>query len=450
MCGIGSAVFLPTLSGCSREAEARQVVAEVERPPVAPITDYDPRVSLAPMIKKVGPAVVSIHAFGKKAESKGLFPAFGGSSRTVRGTGSGFILSADGVVVTNHHVVDGAKRLEVHMPDGKRFDARLLGSDPATDVAVLRLEGASGLPVVTLGTSDDLEVGDWVVAIGSPMGLEHSASVGIVSARGRGSLGLYGDSYLDFLQTDADIAPGSSGGPLFNLQGEVVGITTAVGAGHGAGFAIPIDQAKTIIPALRDEGRVVRGWLGASNAPGREETRGAVIGKVYPGTPAAEAGLRKGDVVTKLDGQPIHDFDELRRRIAELPPGHAALMQVERGGKRLELTAVLGERPVGDAVTQIEDPRRRRQSPASSPPTKRGRLGIKARATDSGIEVVEVTPGTLAADLDLRPGDILLSLNGRTLRTTEDVANALATDDRRVELEMRRGGVLHRVTFERS
>ena len=224
--------ILPT--GCSEDAEAAapeegdaEAAAAVAVPATAdePAATYDPRLSLAPMIKRVGPAVVSIHASGRR------FGAHAG--------GSGFILDADGTVLTNHHVVRNAKELEVHLPDGRKFEAKLIGSDAHTDLAVLELEDANELPTAELGASDALEVGDWVVAIGSPMGLEHSASVGILSGRGRGSLGLYEDSYIDFLQTDADIAPGSSGGPLFDLHGRVVGITTAVGAGSRPGFAIP-------------------------------------------------------------------------------------------------------------------------------------------------------------------------------------------------------------------
>ena len=355
-------------------------------------------------------------------------------------------------MVTNHHVVDGARSLQVRLSDGRAFDARVLGSDAATDLAVLRLEGASDLPTVTLGDSTELRVGDWVVAIGSPMGLEHSASVGILSGRGRGSLGLYADSYIDFLQTDAAIAPGNSGGPLFDLSGRVVGITTAVGSG-GPGFAIPIDQAKTIIPQLRADGKVVRGWLGAASVEGDRSRGGARIGKIFAGTPAAEAGLREGDLVTKLDGVSIDTFDELRARIADLRPGHGVRMTVQRDARELVLTAVLSERPASDqlgrlrkAPRTVEPPR----PPSTDSVSGNRRLGARAQSTDAGLEVIDVEPHSLAAELDLRPGDILRRLNGVEIRGPADVSAALSNDSGVVEAELLRDGITHRVTLRGS
>jgi serine protease Do len=294
-------------------------------------------------------------------------------------------------------------------------------------------------------------VGDWVVAIGSPMGLEHSASVGILSARGRGSLGLYRDSYIDFLQTDADIAPGSSGGPLFNLAGEVVGINTAVGAvAQGPGFAIPIDQAKQIIVQLREKGQVIRGWLGAANEPDAE---GAVVGKIFPDTPAARAGLQRGDLIKQVDGHAVASFDELRAMIAGLPPGHTALFTVDRGGKELELTAVLSERPGAHDLDRLAADRSLTPPTAPFPtpvPPAGPRLGVQAKAHDKGLEVVRVEPGSLGDDLDLQAGDIIIRLNGATVHRPEDVAAALERERAKVDIELMRNGVKHRVTLERS
>ncbi len=450
---------LPFASGCSSDAEASQTdpanpvqsAATVEVPASdgATAVTYDPRESLAPMIERVAPAVVSIRASGRPVP--GLF----GTGHAQAG-GSGFVLSKDGTVVTNHHVVDGAKHLEVRLPDGRTFEADLVGSDPATDLAVLHLRDADELPVVELGDSTALRIGDWVVAIGSPMGLEHSATVGILSGRGRGNLGLYdGDSYIDFLQTDADIAPGSSGGPLFDLHGRVVGITTAVGAGSRPGFAIPIDQAKEIIPEIRKDGRVVRGWLGAANEPGDEKLDGARVGQVYQGTPAATAGLRRGDVIKKVDGKKIESFDALRRMIAKLDPGHTVLMEVERDGKTIELTAVLGERPAADELgsfprqQQHLGPRPRSEVEPEAPDFG-ARLGVQARAAEGGIEVVRVEPGSMADDLDLEPGDLVTRVNGQSVAAPEDVATALGRSRDKVELEFVRDGTTHRVSLERS
>ncbi|HEY8378179.1 MAG TPA: trypsin-like peptidase domain-containing protein, partial [Nannocystis sp.] len=269
--------------------------------------DFDPRRSLAPLVKELAPSVVSIRAQkkGVQFELDGIdprmlpfFEMFPGRPEVPpqQGIGSGFVLTPDGLVVTNNHVVDKAEKLEVKLHDGRIYTAKVLGTDPYTDIALLQLEGASGLKPATLGSSSKLAVGDWVMAIGSPMGLEQTATAGIISAKGRGSLGLYANSYIDFLQTDASIAPGSSGGPLFNMNGEVVGINTAVGGiGRGLGFAVPIDQAKTVIPQLKSTGKVVRGWLGISGreiepAVGQMPERGAVVGVVHEGTPAARAG----------------------------------------------------------------------------------------------------------------------------------------------------------------
>ncbi|MBV1858055.1 MAG: trypsin-like peptidase domain-containing protein, partial [Nannocystaceae bacterium] len=409
---------------------------------------YDPRQSLAPLVESVAPSVVSIRASGRGA---GFF------SSGTEASGSGFVYASEGIIVTNHHVVDGAEHLQVRMHDGTRYNARVLGSDAATDLAVLELEDARDLPALQLGDSAALRVGDWVVAIGNPMGLDHSASVGILSGRGRGSLGLYPDSYLDFLQTDADIAPGSSGGPLFDLRGAVVGITTAVGANSRPGFAIPAAQAQSVIEQLRSTGTVRRGWLGAASKRGTPEGQGAVIGEVYADTPAAEAGLRPGDVVLKVDRTAIDDFAGLRGVIATLQPGHTVLIEAERAGVTLELSAVLGDRP---------DPRtmkRLRPAPLASTPTpsmsepSRGapsgfgdRLGIGARTHDDGLEVARVEPGSLAEDLELQVGDIVLELNGVSIQNAEDVRDALSRSRGKLELQLLRDGVKHNVSLERS
>lgn len=415
----------------------------------ATATRYDPRLSLAPMIERVGPSVVSVHAEGARREPR--FDLFRGGTPPVvaQSHGSGFVYSADGLVITNHHVVDGAERVRVRAHDGREFPAKVLGSDPSTDLALVQIEGPAGLPAATLGESSGARVGDWVVALGSPMGLEHSASVGIVSAKGRGSLGLYADSYLDFLQTDADIAPGSSGGPLFDLEGRVIGINTAVGPG-ASGFAIPIDQAKAVIPKLQAHGKVVRGWLGAAgnDEPGRRDgaQKGAVIGRVYGDTPAASAGLREGDVVTKVDGKAVVDFEDLRARIAELEPGHTALLEVTRDGKSVEMPTVLAERPAADSFGELRRappttraPRIVPSTPAPSP-REELRLGVQVRAGTDGLEIARVEADSIADRIGLAPGDILRSINGEAVDDAADVPDALRRDEDRLSVDVVRGG----------
>lgn len=466
---VGVALTLPC-TGCSKEAEAADEAegASAAAAAAAALLDptrYDPRESLAPMIQAVGPAVVAVDARGTRGGASIL-----GADQPVQGMGSGFVIDAGGLVVTNHHVIDGAQTVQVRLSDGRRFDAQVVGSDPATDLALLRLSGADALPVVTLGDSKTLEVGDWVVAMGNPMGLDHSATVGIISGKGRGSLGLYRDSYIDFLQTDADIAPGSSGGPLFNLRGEVVGINTAVGAGLRPGFAIPVDQAKRIVEQLRDHGEVVRGWLGAGNVPGDDQP-GATIGSVYEGTPAERAGLRPGDVVEALDGEPVESFEALRARVGTKRPGDEVTLSVRRSGETLEVRVTLGARPESASLEALRPSRSPAPPPAGSPRSsfrwpfglddppepeaapeaapEGARLGVSARQTPEGLEVVEVREGSLAQTLGLRPGDILRELAGRPLRRPADVAEALAGAPSSLEVRFERAGATHVVTLDR-
>jgi len=449
-------------SGCSRDAAASTPAAAANAEPSALFaavdslvsgsttgiaTGYDPRVSLAPMIERVGPQVVSVHAEGARRDPRiGFFRS--GPPAVAMSHGSGFVYSADGLVVTNHHVVDGAERVRVRMADGRELAAKVLGSDPSTDLALVQIEGASGLTAATLGESSGARVGDWVVAIGSPMGLEHSASVGIVSAKGRGSLGLYADSYLDFLQTDADIAPGSSGGPLFDLAGRVIGINTAVGPGD-SGFAIPIDQAKEVIPKLHKEGKVVRGWLGAASNETAKGRAGAQIGRVYEDTPAANAGLREGDVVTKVDGKAVVDFEDLRGRIADLGPGHTALLEVTRDGKTIEVSVVLAERPAADAFGELRRsaptpelaPSPKTAPPSPSPrPIAELRLGVQVKPSTEGLQIASVESESLADRIGLQPGDVLRSINGESVTDAADVPDALRRDGDRLSVDVARDG----------
>lgn len=459
------AVGLLLGTGCSSEAaagpppidEPGAIVAAVDALLSTPAggtavsPSYDPRVSLAPMIERVDPQVVSVHTTGAvTASSRGMELFGGGGPRAApQSHGSGFVYSSDGLVVTNHHVVQGAERVTVRMHDGRELPAKVLGSDPGTDLAVVQIDGASGLTAATLGESSGARVGDWVVAIGSPMGLEHTASVGIVSAKGRGSLGLYADSYLDFLQTDADIAPGSSGGPLFDLEGRVIGINTAVGPGAAPGFAIPIDQVKTIIPKLQTSGKVVRGWLGAGgkDEPGRG---GAKIGQVFARTPAADGGLQENDVVTKVDGKAIAGFEDLRARIADLEPGHAALLEVQRDGKTMELSVVLTERPLPGELESLQraPAGSRSPTPTTPPPSSKRvpaggelRLGVQVRPSEKGLEIARVESGSVAERIGVELGDVLERVNGQAVTDATDVADALRSDADRLRLEVDRAGM---------
>ncbi len=274
------------------------------------------------------------------------------------GQGSGFIIDTNGYIVTNNHVVgevDGAK-ITVKLSDGREFEAKMVGSDPKTDVALIKVE-AGGLPSLRLGDSDATKVGEWVLAIGNPFGLSHTVTAGIVSARGRGNVGI-GDSadfYSDFIQTDAAINPGNSGGPLINLDGEVVGMNTAIysrtGGSMGIGFAIPVNMIKYVETQLRDKGTVTRGQLGVGIQPltkelaesfGVDEGKGILIGQVMEGTGADKAGLKQGDIIVEYNGQPVGDLNSFRSRIASTAPGTDIQLVVLRDGKRIEKTVTIG------------------------------------------------------------------------------------------------------------
>ena len=416
------------------------------------VTQYDPQQSLAPLIEAVQPAVVSIHT----RSSRGMFAS--------AGMGSGFIIAADGLVVTNHHVVAGNDQLEVHLPDGRRFEGTVVGSDPQTDVAVVRLTGAKDLATVVIGTSESLSVGDWVVAMGSPMGLERTVTRGIISAEGRGSLGLYQDGYADFLQTDAAINPGNSGGPLFNLAGEVIGINTAVGGHDGLGFAVPIDQAKVVIPKLIEHGKVSRGWLGIS---GRDEPPeygatplpGAMVGEVHDGGPGAAGGLQVGDRVLEIEGKSIDDFEALRTRIGEFGPNEVVSLVIMRDGKRQTAKVTLGARPDPEALSRLNPnapgPKPAPQQPAPAPTPKSptngadlyngqpARLGVEVRETPAGVAIERVVVGGVGHRLGLHAGDVIEQVNGKSIGSIAEVASALESDRGNVEVTVKRGNGRH-------
>jgi len=339
--------------------------------PLAPTT-YNPSVSLAPLVEELGPAVVHIRvaqtvdmADIPRHMRPFVSPEQLESYRMQQGEGTGFFISTDGYLLTNNHVVAGADELTVTLLDERTFDARVVGTDPNTDIALVKVDGTD-LPWVTLGSSEAARVGDRVVAIGNPFGLSHTVTEGIVSAKGRV---LGAGPYDDFLQTDASINPGNSGGPLFNLRGEVVGINTAINPrGQGIGFSVPIDMVKPLIEDLKDDGKVSRGWLGVGLAPVDEPMArrlrleagmGTVVGQVYAGTPAADAGLRPGDVVTGIDGNGIDDSEALIRFIGAQRPGATVTLDILRDGADQHIKVTLGERPDREDLDRGVIPNRR-------------------------------------------------------------------------------------------
>jgi serine protease Do len=339
--------------------------------------------------------------------------------RRERSLGSGFIISADGFILTNDHVVREAEEIMVRLGDGRSFTAAVRGRDPKLDLALLKIE-AQQLPVVRLGDSAQLQVGEWVLAIGNPFGLEQTVTAGIVSAKGRV---IGAGPYDDFIQTDASINPGNSGGPLFNTRGEVVGINTAIIAGgQGIGFATPINAVQGVLKQLKEKGHVTRGWLGVAVQPmtadlaesfGLQEARGALVSEVIKGSPAEAAGLRRGDVILAFDGVEIDTFNDLPRLVAAAPVGGSARLTVFRDGKTLQLQATIGE---------LEDADRQ---PAPAPEPASLGLGITDITPDAvrlygltgerGALVTSVDPAGPAADSNLRPGDLIVEVNGQEI-----------------------------------
>jgi Do/DeqQ family serine protease len=415
--------------------------------------DGEPLPSLAPMLERTIPAVVNLATRGRVVEHSPLMddPFFRRffdlpqvpRERWVQGLGSGVILDAErGYILTNFHVIQRADEIVVTLHDGRRLDAEVVGTDPATDLAVLRVE-ADGLDAVRGADSDALRVGDFVVAIGNPFGLGQTVTSGIVSALGRSGLGI--ESYEDFIQTDASINPGNSGGALVNLRGELVGINTAIlargGGNIGIGFAIPINMALQVMDHLVEYGEVRRGRLGVTvqdltpdlaQAFGIPQIRGAVIARVEPGSTAERAGLKEGDVVLSVNDRRVRNATELRNAIGLLRVGTEVTLEVVRDNRRQTVAAMVAEI---EAAT-IEGARldRRLQGASFGDMTEVSRLHGRVQ----GVLVVSVEGGSPAARAGLRDGDVVLSVNRQAVASVEDMRRLLPGDGQRLLLNIRR------------
>ncbi len=354
----------------------------------------------------------------------------------VPGSASGFIFDASGYIMTNNHVVMGANEVEVTLTDGREFEATVVGQDPNTDIAVIKIEG-DDLPWLRLGDSDDLRVGDWAIAVGNPLDLEGTVTVGVISAKGRVNLNIRGGAplYQDFIQTDASINFGNSGGPLVNIKGEVIGINSAVNAqADGIGFAIPINLAKDVSDALISEGKVVRGFLGVrpqeitrglAEASDLGDTEGVIISSVESDTPADKAGIEPGDVITDFDGVSVTSVPQFRRVVAGVTPGDEVKVGVVRDGQAKVLTAVLEER----RDTFVAD------EPEEEDETRWFGLGVVGLddpliadidiAADEGVLVVDVENGSPAEDAGIAPGDVILSVAGSSVEDLDDYRDVM-------------------------
>lgn len=412
-------------------------------------------VGFADLVEHVSPAVVSIDVEGKQVLSDSpfaqefpdpfgeFFRRFGDNApltRRVSSAGAGFIISADGYVVTNNHVIDSGQKITVTLNDGREMDADLVGTDADTDVALLKIPDAEDLPVVQFGDDDDLRVGDWVVAVGNPYGLGGTVTAGIVSAIGR-DIG-YGP-YTDYIQIDAPINQGNSGGPTFDLSGRVVGMNSTIyspsGGNVGIGFAIPASTVQAVVAQLQEHGSVSRGWLGVeiqdltadiADSVGLADSNGAIVASVVPNSPAAKAAFREGDVILALDGEELDGSRDLTRRVAALRPGERATFVIYRDGRRQELTATIERRNEerlaglglqsggnGDSLSRL--------GLTLTPLTPLLRQQYDIPRNVSGVLVASVDPESDAAQKGVSAGDVIARVGAIDVERPSDVEDAL-------------------------
>lgn len=436
--------------------------------PRAEAEEHDTLATLGPdespfaaVVDEVLPAVVNISS-SRKVVVPGLpfddpfFREFFGQvprEQTRYSLGSGIIFRPDAYILTNDHVIAGAENITVTMHDGRTFkgkDVKLIGRDPHTDLAVLKVQTEKDLPTVKLGDSDSLRVGDWAIAIGNPFGLEGTVTVGVISAKGRSNLLLPSEQrYQNFIQTDAAINPGNSGGPLCDIHGQVVGLNTVItspsGTNIGIGFAVPINMAKEVARQLITKGKVERGYLGVypqeldedmRKSLGLERRQGVLIADVIPGTPAQSAGVRSGDVIVVFDGHKVKDLEDFRERVAATPPGKTIQMAIWREGKEITLKAKLEELPREVAA-----------SPRPSPQARKAYFGLAVRSLSfaererynlsTGVLIEDVESRSAAERAGIGPGDVILAIDGRTVKNPDEfreIAGELKSSNKEVVL----------------
>jgi len=404
--------------------------------------------SFAKVVEAASPAVVHVKVvsivktgavadefpFGEESPFPGFRAPAPPSSGRQQGTGSGFVIRKDGIVLTNNHVVDKAKDITVHMSDGQEYTAKVLGRDPKTDLAVLKIDPKHDLPVVQLGDSDVLRVGDWVVAIGNPFGLDNTVTAGIVSAKGRA---IGSGPYDQFIQTDAPINPGNSGGPLFNERGEVIGINTAIfsqsGGNVGIGFAIPINMAKQLAPQLEENGHVTRAWLGVTiqqltpelaDSLGSDSTHGALVAGVTPASPAAKAGIKTGDVITSFDNKSVDEHHALPSLVAGAKVGDTVKVEIARDGAHRTVEVAVAKL-ADDDVQETAAPNKGRWGLMlrELTPDERAQRDIDAA---QGVLVLGVAPGSPADESGLHSGDVVLAVNRTPVASVAALRDAVS------------------------
>jgi serine protease Do len=441
-------ILVPALSPYAPVAQAQnlsQEAQQVARP-----------VGFADIVEKVKPAVISVRVkmrtetqsssedeqpFPKGSPMERFFKRFGmpeGMPNAPRGRqfgqaqGSGFFISADGYAVTNNHVVEKATSVEISTDDGTIHSAKVIGTDPRTDLALIKVDG-SNFPYVKLADASP-RIGDWVLAVGNPFGLGGTVTAGIVSARGRD---IGAGPYDDFLQIDAPVNKGNSGGPTFNTEGSVIGVNTAIfspsGGSVGIAFAIPADTVKSVVAQLKDKGSVVRGWIGVQIQPvtpdiaeslGLKKSVGALVAEPQKDGPASKAGIVAGDVITAVDDNPVHDARDLARKIGGLSPGTTVKLALVRSGADKTVSLTLGELPnVREARADTGDHEKKGRS-------NEPRLGLSLAPADGkekGVVIAEIDPSGPAADFGFKPGDVILEVAGKAVATPDELRKALGS-----------------------
>lgn len=430
--------------------------------------------TVANLVEKLKPAVVNISVTevvktgipqgfsgpqGNDEQLKDFWKRFFGNQEPRefkrKGLGSGFIINKEGYIVTNNHVVQKAKDITVILNNKEQYPARVIGKDPKTDIALIKIEAKRDFVSAPLGDSDALRDGESVIAIGNPFGLAETVTSGIVSAKGRA---IGAGPYDDFIQTDASINPGNSGGPLINYYGEVVGINTAiVAAGQGIGFAVPINMAKEILVQLREKGKVTRGWLGVAiqeitpelaKSFGLRGEKGALISDVVPGGPAEKAGFKRGDVILELNGKTVKDYHELPRMVASMPVGDKVTLKVLRDGKEMMIPATVGELKDDAAVKPSEEVENRMGiSLQAVTPEIAVELGMKKA---EGVVVSNVEPGGLAGEAGIQRGDVILEVDRNPVNNLKEFNETLKKADKSLLFLIYRSGSTFYVTIKIS
>ncbi|MCC6677994.1 MAG: Do family serine endopeptidase [Phycisphaerales bacterium] len=469
--GLMSAAGVAAVAGVAGEVRA-------DPPPAVQSQEHQQNVNFARSLsaafqsvaKKLEPSVVHITAMRRVPimERIGFFSQPTGRTELKPvSLGSGAIVSRDGYIVTNNHVVANAEQVNVRLSDGREVTgARVVGRDALTDVAILKLEGQDGLVPAEFADSDTLEVGEWVVAIGSPFGFDKTVTAGIISAKGRSGIGLPGQeensTYQDFIQTDAAINPGNSGGPLLNLEGRIIGVNSAIasraGGSEGIGFAIPSNMVRAVMDSIIANGRVVRSWLGVNLADlgaadrqsrGLTPGEGVMVEQVVPEGPADKAGLKPGDVIMKFQGRPMARLPQLRAAIALAPPGTKAQLDVVRDGKARAVTVELGDQSQGlaaaNGATYLPDAGLTIRTLTTAQAKRLGYRGVE------GVLVVAVESGGLAENAELQSGDIIVALNDGPVPDVETFTQRLQSTDLSAgaELAVIRGNLRGKLTLQR-